>query len=127
MADRPLSALMPTGVALVAISRKIATWSKRKSISQTGIDQRLRWTRLLATNISRAPPAKIAAPTRSAPAGARATSQMPATTGDGTAARCITPRQRGRGRSRDLRTEADTPVSSGVPSGCGSDRVTTRT
>ena len=111
----------------MAMSRKIAAWSKRKSASKTGIDQRLRWTRLLATNMRSAPKAKMAAPSLSAPAGARATSQMPATTVEGTATRCITPRHRGLGRSRDLLTEADTPARSEAASGGGSARVTTRT
>ena len=42
VADRPSRTLTPIGVALAAISTKMAAWSKRKSASQTGIDHRRR-------------------------------------------------------------------------------------
>ena len=112
VAARPSSALSPIGVALAAISTKIAPWSIRNRTSHVGTDQRRRWTRLLAENISTAPTTKIPAPARSRPAGAEATSITPATSAHGTAARCMTPRHRGRGSSRDRCTDAETPTSS---------------
>ena len=115
VADRPSRAMTATGVALVAISRKIAAWSSRNSVSQTGIDHRRMCTRALATNMSDAPTENTAAPTRGAPAGAVATRAIPAATESGTAALCMRPRHRGRTCSRARRTDSE--MSPGTSSG----------